>query len=444
MTEEVVLLFWYHTYQRLSMTSNFAHTDIFTVALGLESPWVVTNVEMLPSEKNPEKMEVHIHVDYDGQGSYCCPLCGLESPIYDSREKVWRHLNFFQYRCYIHARVPRKNCEKHGVKLVEVPWARSSSGFTLLMEAVLLMMLKQMPVSQVAYQVGEHDTRLWRLIHFYVNEALSKQDFSEVDAIGVDEYSHKGHNYLSVFLAHPQKDGKKKARVLFTVEGKGKQPVQEFVEVFEAKHGKVDKVADITSDMCHGYRNAMLEGFPKARLTVDRFHVVKMMGDAVDTIRRREMRSKDRSKIRSLEGSRYLWLKNKENLTAEQQKQLELLLSTEHLDTTIAYNQKLKLQGVYEDCIDYESAVEAFESLCLELSNSSISELRRIGKSFTRNALEILNYFESKKTNALLEGFNSMISLIKHRARGFKNMKNFMAMIYFVCEELELPKATIM
>ncbi|MFA7560445.1 MAG: transposase, partial [Sphaerochaeta sp.] len=70
--------------------------------------------------------------------------------------------------------------------------------------------------------------------------------------------------------------------------------------------------------------------------------------------------------------------------------------------------------------------------------------LRRIGKSFTRNALEILNYFESKKTNALLEGFNSMISLIKHRARGFKNMKNFMAMIYFVCGELELPKATIM
>src|SRR5690554_6619625 len=90
MPEEVVLLFWYHTYQRLSMTSNFAHTDIFSVALGLESPWVVTNVEMLPSEKNPEKMEVHIHVDYDGQGSYCCPLCGLESPIYDSREKVWR------------------------------------------------------------------------------------------------------------------------------------------------------------------------------------------------------------------------------------------------------------------------------------------------------------------------------------------------------------------
>jgi transposase len=80
----------------------------------------------------------------------------------------------------------------------------------------------------------------------------------------------------------------------------------------------------------------------------------------------------------------------------------------------------------------------------MELSNSRIAEMQKVGQSLTRNALEILNYFDSRKTNALLEGFNSMISLIKHRAKGFKNMKNFMAMIYFVCGELALPKATIM
>jgi len=121
-----------------------------------------------------------------------------------------------------------------------------------------------------------------------------------------------------------------------------------------------------------------------------------------------------------------------------------LLLSTDHLDTVTAYNYRLKLQGFYENCLDYESAVEAFEALCMELSNSRIAEMQKVGQSLTRNALEILNYFDSRKTNALLEGFNSMISLIKHRARGFKNMKNFMAMIYFVCGELALPKATIM
>lgn len=306
-----------------------------------------------------------------------------------------------------------------------------------------MTMLQQMPVSQVAKQVGEHDTRLWRLLSLYVEEALSQQDFSEVDAIGVDEYSHKGHKYVTVFLAHPQKDGSK-AKVLFTVEGKGKQTVEHFLDEFKAKRGKPEKVMDVTSDMCHGYRNAMEEAFPQARTTVDRFHVTKMMGDAVDQIRRREMRSQNQKKIRNLEGTRYLWLKNKESLSVDEQKQLELLLSTDYLDTVIAYNYRLKLQGIYEGSIDYESAADAFESLCLEMSNSGIPEIKRVAKSLTRNAQEILNYFDSGKTNALLEGFNSMISLIKHRARGFRNMKNFKNMIYFVCGELALPKATIM
>jgi transposase len=75
------------------------------------------------------------------------------------------------------------------------------------MEAVLLTMLQQLPVSQVAKQVGEQDTRLWRLISLYGEQALAKQDFSDIDAIGVDEYSHKGHRYITVFLARPQKDG---------------------------------------------------------------------------------------------------------------------------------------------------------------------------------------------------------------------------------------------
>ncbi len=322
--------------------------------------------------------------------------------------------------------------------MVDVPNVTQGSGFTLLMEAVLLTMLRQMPVSQVAKQVGEHDTKLWRLIKRYVEQALLSQDFSNVEAIGVDEYSHKGHHYITVFLAHPEKN-RSKARVLFTTEGKDKATVVRFLEEFQAKRGKPDKVSDITCDMCHGYRNAMAEAFPKATTTVDKFHVVKMINDTVDMVRRRENRSKDKKKTNALDKTRYLWLKNRDNLTEEQVKQLDLLLNTEYLDTVTAYNFKLKLQGVYEHCIDYNTAVEAFESLCLEMSNSRIREIQKVGKSLTRNAVEILNYFDSRKTNALLEGFNSVIGLIKRRARGFKNMDNFMAMIYFVCGDLQLP-----
>ena len=169
-----------------------------------------------------------------------------------------------------------------------------------------------------------------------------------------------------------------------------------------------------------------------------------MAGDALDEIRRRELRLRDIKKNNALNKTRYLWLKNRDNLTEDQQNQLDLLLNTEYLDTVTAYNFRLKLQDVYQQSPDYNTAVEAYEDLCLEMSNSRIREMQRLGKSLTRNAVEILNYFDSRKTNAVLEGFNSVIGLIKRKARGFKNMDNFMAMIYFVCGELELPKATIM
>lgn len=442
-SERVVLQFTYLFEPREVDTMNgFSQNDIFTQALGLAEPWFVSQVEFQPSEKDPAKLEVHITLDYQEGSKFPCPKCGDPCTVYDSNQKEWRHLNFFQYRCYIHARVPRITCEDHKVRLVDVPWAKPGSGFTLLMEAVLLAMLRQMPVLQVAKQVGEHDTRLWRLVKGYVTEALASQDFSDVDAIGVDEYSHKGHNYITVFLAHPTKKGSK-ARVLFTVEGKDKATVTRFIGEFQAKGGKPDEVKDITCDLAHGYRNAMGEAFAKATTTVDRFHVMKMAGDAVDQIRRRENRSRDRKKSKALNKTRFLWLKNRENLTDDQQKQLDLLLETDYLDTVTAYNFRLKLQDVYGS-VNYDTAVEAYEELCLQLCNSNINEMKKLGKSLTRNAIEILNYFDSRKTNALLEGFNSVIGLIKRKARGFRNMENFMAMIYFVCGELELPKATIM
>ena len=420
-----------------------SQTDIFTIALGLTDPWTVTNVEMVSSEKQPERMEVHIHVDFREGSTFACPACDELCAVYDTKQKVWRHLNFFQYRCYIHARVPRIKCEGHKVRQVEVPWAKAGSGFTLLMEAVLLTMLQQMPVSQVGKQVGEHDTRLWRMLRRYVETALEQQDFSGVDAIGVDEYSHRGHHYITVFLAHPEESGIP-ARVLFCAEGKDSSTVNAFVRAFKTKQGVPEQVLDITCDMNHGYRNAMAEAFEQATTTVDKFHVIQLGNTAVDQVRRREMRSKDRQKIASLKHTRYVWLKNQNNLTEGQQQQLETLLSTDYLDTVTAYTYRLKLQDVYEQHHDYDSAVEAYETLCLEMANSTVMEVQKLARSLTRNAVEILNYFDTRRTNAILEGFNSIISLIKRRARGFKNMKNFIAMIYFVCGNLEIPTSTIM
>ena len=127
-----------------------------------------------------------------------------------------------------------------------------------------------------------------------------------------------------------------------------------------------------------------------------------------------------------LSNTKYIWIKNEKNLTDKQRKRLEELLQVEHLDTVKAYDMKLKLQNFYFRHKDYdEKTIFDFENMALDFCNSTMKEMQKFGEMLARNAVEILNYFYTKRTNAILGGFNSKISIIRNRARGFRNMKNF-------------------
>ena len=292
-----------------------------------------------------------------------------------------------------------------------------------------------------------------RVINYHVTEALKGQDFSDVTAIGVDEYSHKGHEYITVFLSHPEfgvdEDGRKvrtkKGRVLYATEGKDKGAVLRFLERFTQKSGVVDNVKVCTSDMIHGFRSAMRESFPEAEVVVDKFHVIKNIQDAVDKVRCREMRSKGKKKQKALAKSKYIWLKNPEDLTGNQKSRLEEMKKLEYLETVTAYDFRLRMQHFCESHHACDENMYAdFEELALDMVNCPIREIQSFGETLTRNAVEILNHFKTLATNSVLEGFNSKISMIKNRARGFRSLDNFMNMIYFVCGELTMPFAPIM
>jgi len=130
---------------------------LFQEALGLEGPWRVTKIEFSPEEKR-----IDITIDFPAGSEFTCPTCGASrAKAYDTRWEDWRHLDFFQYPAYLHARVPRVECPKGcGVKKVAVPWARKGSGFTLLFEALIMALVREMPVAAVARLIGEHDTKL--------------------------------------------------------------------------------------------------------------------------------------------------------------------------------------------------------------------------------------------------------------------------------------------
>ena len=305
------------------------------MALGLAPPWQVSTAEF-----NPDEKRLDIRLDFPKGSTFSCPKCGLSGvKPHDTIEKTWRHLNFFQHEAYLTARVARIDCDKCGTHLVDVPWARPGSGFTLLFEAMIMVLAKAMPVKTIAAFVNEHDTRLWRILHHYVGEARKAADHSQVKHVGMDETSRRhGHNYVSLFVDLDE------TRVLFATDGKDASTVDRFKQDLIEHGGDPSAIEEMCCDMSPAFISGVEKQFPEANITFDKFHVLKIINEAVDQVRREE--AKDRPELK---GSRYLWLKNQTNLKASQAEQLEhLTIKKLNLKTSRAYHIKLNFQEFYQ------------------------------------------------------------------------------------------------
>src|SRR6204780_1195411 len=279
-------------------------TVLFQAALGLSCPWIV-----LRSEFDPDQKQLDLHIGFARGSRFACRGGGAEGcGVHDVREKEGRHLNFFQQKTVLKASIPRVSCDKCGVKQVSPPWARPGSGFTLLFEAFLLSMVKAMPVANVAEIVDEHDTRLWRVLDHYVSQAVEGLDLSEVEQIAADETSaRRGHDYISLFVDMARR------KVVYVTEGKDAATVDGFAAFLEAHGGDRQAVSDASIDMGAAFEAGIKENFPNAAITFDKFHVIKLANEAIDQVRREEAKHND-----WIKGTRYLWLKNLQNLDAEE------------------------------------------------------------------------------------------------------------------------------
>lgn len=403
-------------------------TDLFAAALNLPEPWSISKVEFKPESSGT--MELHIELSFPRGSKFACPECEAETTAYDTTPRTWRHLNFFQYKTYIHADLPRIKCGEHGVKTVSVPWAREGSGFTLLFEGWVVELAKHLPVATIANMVDEHDTRLWRFIKHYVDEARSREDYSEVTAIGIDETSKKGHKYVTVVVDLSQR------KVIYVTNGKDATTVDRFAEDFAAHKGDAEAIKVVTCDMSLGFKKGINEHFVNSSTVIDKFHVIKHINEALDEVRRDEVKQGPWYKY-LLNKSKWLWLKNDVNLTDKQLERKESLMH-KRLKTARAYAMRVTLQDIYETSFDRVTAEERFKQLYNWLVRSRLASMKKFAGLLKNHWQEILNYFNHRYTNAILEGMNSIIQNIKRRARGFRNDEYFKTMIYLGCGKLDL------
>lgn len=397
---------------------------LFTAALGVEKPMYIGGVRF-----DKDAGELHIEIDFERGASFKCPKCGKEGcNVKDTEDKTWRHLNFFQYKSYIHFRTPYVSCRECGSHIYVPFWGRARSGFTLLFEAFVLAMAKEMPISDIAQLVGENDTRIWRIIKQHTEKAYRNKDLSGVTRIGIDETSaKKGHNYVSVAMDMD------KGEVIFATAGKSGAVLKELTEELPKHNGNAANISAVSMDMSSAFISGAQTYLPGATVTFDKFHVIKHINEAVDAVRRSEVKTN-----LLLKSTRYIWLKNPDNLTEEQKNSLKTL-SKENLKTAKAYQLRLSFQDIYNKINDIKSAEEAIKKWISWAIRSRLKPIIHVAGTIIKHIDGIVRYFETRLTAGKSEGMNMRIQLIKRRARGFRNIRNFINLIYLEGGNLLLP-----
>ena len=404
--------------------------ELFTKALNLEYPWKVTKVS-LEQGTSIFDGKLHVYIEYTDKSTLKCPIESNDENVefYDFKERTWRHLNFWQYETFIHAKVPRVNCPKHHIKQIEVPWARKGSGFTLLMESMIVTLSQYMPVLDVSKIVDEFDTRLWRVIFYYVCKARGFEVYENVRKLGVDETSVKGHKYITVVV------DTERNKVICVTNGKDTEAMKQFALDFIEHKGNLNNIQTTTCDLSPTFNSYIKTNMPNATIIIDKFHVIKYFNESVDLLRKEECKHNS-----SLKKSRYLFLRNDINLKPEQITQRDDLLKL-NPKTCTAFSARVEMQRIYDECNSCNEAETSIFRLAGMMIKSGIQELHNLALQIIDHMDKITSYFELRYTNAILEGINSMIQNCKTRARGFRNLEYFKSIIYLVCGKLSFDKA---
>jgi transposase len=388
----------------------------YGLLLGIQSPWQVKDVKLELTDKR-----VEIEVVWTSGVKGACPVCGSACALYDfAPARTWRHLDTMQFQTMIRARVPRIECASDGVKTVAVPWAEPHGRFSRLFERFAIDVLL---CARSLTQAVDH------LVRRAVARGLSRREFAMLRHLGIDEKNFgKGQSYISLLTDLEE------GRVLEVVEARTQAAAEALWDTLpEAQRQAVEAVA---LDMWEPFMNATKVKAPQAALVHDKFHVAAHLNEAVDQVRRAEHKELMAAGDETLKGSRQLWLYNPMHFSPEQAAEFRTLRDS-GLKVARAWAAKELFSRLWH--YRYEGAARRFfREWYGWVSRSQLKPLIKVAKMLKRHLENILTYLRHPITNAMTEGLNSKIQLIKYNARGFRSFENFRNRILFFCGKLNL------
>ncbi|MCI1191794.1 ISL3 family transposase [Calidifontimicrobium sp. SYSU G02091] len=399
------------------------HDRLFEAALGIAAPWFVAGVRFDEASK-----VLTVGVDFAVGSRFAVEGVAGEHPVHDTLIKTWRHLNFFQHECLLEVRTPRVKLPDGRVVLVKPPLAGKLSGFTLLFEALVLMLSVQMPFAAVARIVGISAYRVLAICRRYVALALEQADFSQVKALAIDETSRaKGHHYITLAADAIAR------RVLAVAQGRELKTIEAIAGELAAHGCAPEQVESVSIDMSPAFIKGCTEQLPNARITFDKFHVVWHANAAVDKMRRIEQRAD-----KSLKGLRWSLLKDRASLEPEAAADLDALIarmSTVRTARARVYKEQLR-EILERRQINVVRAM--LRHWCACVMRSKVKPMKEVAALVRRHLEGIVAWAQTRQTNGFLEAFNGLFQAAKRRARGYTRFQTIRTVIFLIAGKLDL------
>ncbi len=375
---------------------------LYQYLLGLKSPWTVSRVNL-----DVKAQRVDVWAEHTEDAAWTCPQCTKKLPLYDhAEERTWRHLDSCQFQTHLHARIPRVECEEHGVVQVMVPWAEPRSLFTLLFERLAIDVLSQCDVTGATRILRISWDEAWGIMDRAVKRGRLRKAPKVVAKIGVDEKAAaKGHKHLT--LVCDLEEG----TVEYIAEDRKTQSPTGYYAGLSKK--QLDGIEAVAMDMWEPYFKATLEHVPNAaeKIVFDRFHVMGYLGKAVDTVRKQEHRELLKVGDETLTGSKYLWLYSRENVPEKRRDEFDVLRHKE-LKVGRAWAIKESLRRLWHYV--YPAAGRKFwKRWYFWATHSRLDPIIKVAETVRRHIDNILTYYQHPITNAMSEGLNSKIQKIK-------------------------------
>jgi transposase len=364
-----------------------------------------------------------------------CGQTGRHLQVHDRRVKRWRHLDLGASRCIIECELRRLRCRDCGVRLEPVPWARPGAHHTRDFEDVVAWLAQQMAFAPIArlLRVGWHT--IGPIVARVVADHLDEDRLTGLVAVGVDEISYRRHHrYLTTVADHHT------GAIVWCAPGRNSATLAGF---FDDLGDRKRSIRAVSIDMSGEYQRAIRQAVPDAEICFDPFHVVRLGARATDQVRREEWNRHDRSHTpagRWVKGTRWSLLKAPENQTVGQLATLwEVQQANRSLYRAFLLREELRL--LYH-LPNPELAPAHLDAWLAWASRSRLRPFVRLARTLREHRTGILAAIRLGLSNGRLEGLNSKIRLLSHRAFGFHSPDPLIALVYLCCAgiTIELPR----